>query len=158
MPGGDFNSKNFPPLPRKSDPDGKDVPSPDPPSSQEDLLRTILNLQQQQAEEQRLLHEQLLRQAQINESPEAHIAAAAAKSGTADPGGTAKTAEQLLERRRNLAYVPEAEVNPFPRRPATLTTRMPQLYDLHGNKTYDALAKKSNSSIKYESLVLAPAM
>eukprot|EP00854_Cymbomonas_tetramitiformis_P034509 gene34509-biopygen32274 len=35
---------------------------------------------------------------------------------------------------------------------------MPQLYDLHGNKTYDALAKKSNSSMKYECLVLGPAL
>eukprot|EP00854_Cymbomonas_tetramitiformis_P034115 gene34115-biopygen13950 len=35
---------------------------------------------------------------------------------------------------------------------------MPQLYDLHGNKTYDSLSKKSNSSMKYECLVLAPAL
>ncbi|KAK3266443.1 hypothetical protein CYMTET_24933 [Cymbomonas tetramitiformis] len=69
-----------------------------------------------------------------------------------------RTAVQVLERRKKLAYVPEADVNPFPRRPKPLTSRMPQLYDLHGNKTYDALAKKSNSSMKYESLVLGPAL
>ncbi|KAK3232857.1 hypothetical protein CYMTET_56809 [Cymbomonas tetramitiformis] len=34
---------------------------------------------------------------------------------------------------------------------------MPQLYDLHG-KLYDALSKKSNSSNKYECLVLAPSL
>ncbi|KAK3287912.1 hypothetical protein CYMTET_4590 [Cymbomonas tetramitiformis] len=53
-----------------------------------------------------------------------------------------------------LNYVPEAPVNPFPARPATLTTRMPQLYDLHGNKTYDALSKKSNSSMRWTMLEL----
>ncbi|KAK3262140.1 hypothetical protein CYMTET_28986, partial [Cymbomonas tetramitiformis] len=91
---------------------------------------------------------------QINESLEAQIAAAAAaaaKSTASDTGGGAtKTAEQLLERRRKLAYVPEGTANPFPRRPASLTSRMPQLYDRHGNKTYDALAKKSNSSMNAE--------
>ncbi|KAK3267353.1 hypothetical protein CYMTET_24082 [Cymbomonas tetramitiformis] len=68
------------------------------------------------------------------------------------------SAEKLLERRKKLDYVPAASVNPFPTRPATLATRMPQLYDLHGNKTYDALSKKSNSSMKYECMVLAPAL
>eukprot|EP00854_Cymbomonas_tetramitiformis_P000288 gene288-biopygen202 len=95
----------------------------------------------------------------INESLEAQIAAATAKLAASDTGGGAtKTAEQLLERRRKLAYVPEAKANPFPRRPASLTSRMPQLYDLHGNKTYDVLAKKSNSSMKFESVVLGPSM
>eukprot|EP00854_Cymbomonas_tetramitiformis_P006060 gene6060-biopygen6092 len=112
-----------------------------------------LNLRRQQAEEHRLLREQLHRQAEINVALEAKFAA---KSGTPDPENVAKTPGHLLERRRKLAYVPEAPVNPFPP-PATLTTRIPQLCDLHGNKTYDALSKKSNSSMKYESLVLAPA-
>eukprot|EP00854_Cymbomonas_tetramitiformis_P012978 gene12978-biopygen13373 len=88
----------------------------------------------------------------INVALEAKVAA---RSGTWDPDTVAKTA---LERRRKLSYVPAASVNPFPQRLATLTSRMPQLYDLHGNKTYDALAKKSNSSMKYECLVLAPAL
>eukprot|EP00854_Cymbomonas_tetramitiformis_P000737 gene736-biopygen614 len=158
MKGDGLDSENSPPLPRKPDPHGQDLPSPDPPTSQEDLLKAILCLQQQQAEDQRLFREQLQRQAAINESLEAQIAAMSAKSETADPGSATKTAEQLLERCRKFAYVPEADVNPFPRRPKTLTSRMPQLYDLHGNKTYDALAKKSNSSMKYESLVLGPAL
>ncbi|KAK3272605.1 hypothetical protein CYMTET_19112 [Cymbomonas tetramitiformis] len=158
MKGDGLDSKSFPPLPRKPDPHGKDLPSPDPPRSQEDLLKAILCLQQQQEEDQCLFREQLQRQAAINESLEAQIAVTSAKSGTADPNNATKTAEQLLERRRKLAYVPEADVNPSPRRPKTLPSRMPQLYDLHGNKTYDTLAKKSNSSMKYELLVSGPAL
>ncbi|KAK3280883.1 hypothetical protein CYMTET_11285 [Cymbomonas tetramitiformis] len=115
----------------------------------------LLEMQRQQAEEHRLLRDELQRQAQINVELEAKVTA---KPGTSDPDTVAKTAEQLLERRRKLAYVPAASVNPFPPRPATLTLRMPHLYDLHGNKTYDALSKKSNSSMKYECLVLAPAL
>ncbi|KAK3261593.1 hypothetical protein CYMTET_29502 [Cymbomonas tetramitiformis] len=158
MKGDGLDSCNFPPLPRKPVPPGQDPPSPSPLPSQEDLLKAILGLQQQQAENQRLFQEQLLRQSVINEQLEAQITAAAAKTGTPDPNSASGSAEQLLERCKRLAYVPEAEVNPFPRRPKTLTSRMPQLYDLHGNKTYDALAKKSNSSMKYECLVLGPAL
>eukprot|EP00854_Cymbomonas_tetramitiformis_P034180 gene34180-biopygen18432 len=149
------------PIPEKHG-DGRASPSPATPTTQEDLLRHILEMQKQkgeiqrqQAEEYRLLREQLHRQADIKVALDAKVAA---KSGTSDFEGIAKTAEQLLERRRKLAYVPEACVIPFPPQPATLPTRMPQLYDLHGNKTYDALSKKSNSSMKYECLVLAPAL
>eukprot|EP00854_Cymbomonas_tetramitiformis_P034111 gene34111-biopygen13323 len=99
--------------------------------------------------------QRLHRQVEINTALEAKIAS---KTGSSDSEAVAKTAEQLLEKRKRLDYVPEAPVNPFPARPATLTTRMPQLYDLHGNKTYDALSKKSNSSMRYECLVLGPAL
>ncbi|KAK3235269.1 hypothetical protein CYMTET_54516 [Cymbomonas tetramitiformis] len=75
----------------------------------EDLLKAILGLQQKQAENQRLFQEQLLRQSVINEQLEAQINAAAAKSGTPDPNSAPGSAEQLLERRKRLAYVPEAE-------------------------------------------------
>ncbi|KAK3267239.1 hypothetical protein CYMTET_24194 [Cymbomonas tetramitiformis] len=115
----------------------------------------MLIMQRQQAEEHCLLRDELHWQSEINVALEAKVAA---KSGTSDSDTVAKSAEQLLERRTKLTYVPEASVNPFPQRPATLTTRMPQLYDLHGNKTYDALSKKSNSSMKYECLVLAPSL
>eukprot|EP00854_Cymbomonas_tetramitiformis_P034388 gene34388-biopygen28440 len=81
---------------------------------QEDLLKAILGLQQQQAENQRLFQEQLMRQAAINESLEAQIAATAVKSGTADPNSATRTAEQLLERRKKLAYGPEADLEPDP--------------------------------------------
>ncbi|KAK3266722.1 hypothetical protein CYMTET_24680 [Cymbomonas tetramitiformis] len=114
MKGDRIDSKIFPHLPRKPVPHKQDLPSPDPPTSQEDLLKAILGLQQQH---QRLFREQ--RQAAINESLEAQIAAAAAKSGTADPSSATRTAAQLLERRKKLAYVPDADVNPFPRRPKT---------------------------------------
>ncbi|KAK3262220.1 hypothetical protein CYMTET_28909 [Cymbomonas tetramitiformis] len=145
--------EDFPPLPGKHD-DGWASPSPATPTTQEDVLQQILEMQRQQgeiqrqqAEEHRLLCEQLQRQAEINLALEAKVAA---KSGTLDSEGVAKTAEQLLERRRKVAQVPEAPVNPFPPRPATLTTRMPQLYDLHGNKAYNALSKKSNSSMNVD--------
>eukprot|EP00854_Cymbomonas_tetramitiformis_P015946 gene15946-biopygen16438 len=116
---------------------------------------TLGGRQGQQVEEHRLLRDELHRQAHINVELEAKVAA---KPGTSGPDTVAKTAKQLLERRRKLAYVPAASVNPFTPRPATLTSRMPQLYDLHGSKTYDALSKKSNTSMKYECLVLAPAL
>ncbi|KAK3287948.1 hypothetical protein CYMTET_4556 [Cymbomonas tetramitiformis] len=164
---GDPKSKkdleDFPPLPGKH---GNEQASP-PPTTQELLMQqipilvlqkqqgAILEMQRQQTEEHRLLRDELHRQSEINVALEAKIAA---KSGTSDSDGAAKSAEQLLERRRKLAYVPEASGNPFPPRPATLTSRMPQLYDLHGSKTYDALSKKSNSSMRYECLVLAPAL
>ncbi|KAK3273085.1 hypothetical protein CYMTET_18657 [Cymbomonas tetramitiformis] len=157
--------EDFPPLPGKPY-IGQASPSAAALSTQEVLMQQILAMQKQQgellemqqrqqAEEHRLLRGELQRQSQTNVELEAKVAA---KSGTSDPDTVAKTAEQLLERRRKLAYVPTASVNSFPPRPATLTSRMPQLYDLHGNKTYDALSKKSNSSMKYECLVLAPAL
>ncbi|KAK3281801.1 hypothetical protein CYMTET_10429 [Cymbomonas tetramitiformis] len=158
------STEEFPPLPGKPD-IGQASPSPAAPSTQDVLLQQILTMQKQQgellemqrqqAEDHRLLRAELQRQAQINVELEAKVAA---KPGTSDPESAAKTAEQLLERRKKLDYVPAASVNPFPPRPATLTTRMPQLYDLHGSKTYDALSKKSNSSMKYECMVLAPAL
>ncbi|KAK3269312.1 hypothetical protein CYMTET_22234 [Cymbomonas tetramitiformis] len=158
------STEDFPPLPGKPD-IGQASPSPAAQSTQDVLMQQILimqkqqgellEMQRQQAEEHRLLRDELQRQAQINVELEAKVAA---KPGTSDPDTVAKTAEQLLERRRKLAYVPAASINPFPPRPATLTSRMPQLYDLHGNKTYDTLSKKSNSSMKYACLVLAPAL
>ncbi|KAK3245695.1 hypothetical protein CYMTET_44755 [Cymbomonas tetramitiformis] len=156
--------EDFPPLPAKPD-IGQASPSPAAPSTQDVLLQQILTMQKQQsellemqrqqAEDHRLLRADHQRLAQINVELEAKVAA---KSGTSDPESAATSAEKLLERRKKLDYVPAASVNPFPTRPATLATRMPQLYDLHGNKTYDALSKKSNSSMKYECMVLAPAL
>ncbi|KAK3258796.1 hypothetical protein CYMTET_32170 [Cymbomonas tetramitiformis] len=35
---------------------------------------------------------------------------------------------------------------------------MPQMYNLHNDKTYDALSKRTNSSMRYEHLVLAPTL
>ncbi|KAK3276044.1 hypothetical protein CYMTET_15859 [Cymbomonas tetramitiformis] len=134
--------EDFPPLPGKPD-IGQASPSPAALSTQDVLMQQILlmqkqqegellEMQRQQAEEHRLPRDELHRQAQINVELEAKVAA---NPGTSDPDTVAKTAEQLLERRRKLAYMPAASVNP---------------------KTYDALSKKSNSSMKYECLVLAP--
>ncbi|KAK3251020.1 hypothetical protein CYMTET_39631 [Cymbomonas tetramitiformis] len=63
-----------------------------------------------------------------------------------------------LEKLRRLPYCPYAPVNPFPPRPDTLTDLMPKLFDLYGDKTHAALSKKSNSSMKYEQMVLGPAL
>ncbi|KAK3252442.1 hypothetical protein CYMTET_38264 [Cymbomonas tetramitiformis] len=35
---------------------------------------------------------------------------------------------------------------------------MPHMYDLYNDKTYDALSKRTNSSMRYEQLVLALAL
>eukprot|EP00854_Cymbomonas_tetramitiformis_P003162 gene3162-biopygen3108 len=81
----------------------------------------------------------LQRQAEINVALKAKVAA---KSGTSDSEGVAKTAEQLLERRKQLAHVPEASA-------AVRSAR---------GKTCDALSKKSHSSMKYERLVMTPSL
>ncbi|KAK3252545.1 hypothetical protein CYMTET_38158 [Cymbomonas tetramitiformis] len=148
-------NQTLPALPGKDGHPPSPSPTPAVQPTQESLLQQILKIQKQQAEDHRVLREQLHRQVEINAALEAKIAS---KTGSSDSEAVAKTAEQLLEKRKRLDYVPEAPVNPFPARPATLTTRMPQLYDLHGNKTYDALSKKSNSSMRYECLVLGPAL
>eukprot|EP00854_Cymbomonas_tetramitiformis_P034252 gene34252-biopygen22480 len=81
-------------------------------------------------------------------------AAKAASQG----GGSAQSGEAELEALRQLPYVPHASGNPSPVRPATLETDMAQMYDLYNDKTYDALSKRTNSSMRYEDLVLAPAL
>ncbi|KAK3278933.1 hypothetical protein CYMTET_13156 [Cymbomonas tetramitiformis] len=82
---------------------------------------------------------------------------AAAKAASQD-GGSAQSGDVELEALKKLPYVPHVEGNPFPARPATLETDMPQMYDLYNDKTYDALSKRTNSSMRYEQLVLAPAL
>eukprot|EP00854_Cymbomonas_tetramitiformis_P034015 gene34015-biopygen3239 len=71
---------------------------------------------------------------------------------------TASTGDAELEKLKRLPYCPYAEVNPFPTRPDTLTDFMPKLFDLYGDKTHAALSKKPNSSMKYEQMVLGPAL
>ncbi|KAK3273089.1 hypothetical protein CYMTET_18661 [Cymbomonas tetramitiformis] len=71
---------------------------------------------------------------------------------------TTSTGDAELEKLNRLPYCPYAEVNPFPTRPDTLTDFMPKLFDLYGDKTHAALSKKSNSSMKYEQMVLGPAL
>eukprot|EP00854_Cymbomonas_tetramitiformis_P034437 gene34437-biopygen29902 len=60
-------------------------------------------------------------------------------------------------RSSDLPNCPYAPVNPFPPLPDTLTDAMPK-FDLYGDKTHAALSKKSNSSMKYEQMVLGPAL
>ncbi|KAK3289666.1 hypothetical protein CYMTET_2936 [Cymbomonas tetramitiformis] len=71
---------------------------------------------------------------------------------------TTSNGDAELEKLRRLPYCPYASVNPFPPRPDTLTDAMPKLFDLYGDKTHAALSKKSNSSMKYEQMVLGPAL
>ncbi|KAK3287954.1 hypothetical protein CYMTET_4562 [Cymbomonas tetramitiformis] len=88
----------------------------------------------------------------LNTRVEEEVAAKATSAATAQSG------DAELEALRLLPYVPHVAGNPFPARPATLETDMPQMYDLYNDKTYDALCKRTNSSMRYEHLVLAPAL
>ncbi|KAK3240362.1 hypothetical protein CYMTET_49795 [Cymbomonas tetramitiformis] len=82
---------------------------------------------------------------------------AAAKAVT-QGGATAQSGDAELEALRKLPYVPHVAGNPFPTRPAPLEIDMPQMYDLDNDKTYDALTKRTNSSLHYEQLALAPSL
>ncbi|KAK3236738.1 hypothetical protein CYMTET_53137 [Cymbomonas tetramitiformis] len=73
-------------------------------------------------------------------------------------GGSAQSGDAELEQLKKLLYVPHVEGNPFPMRPSTLETDMPQMFDLYNAKTYDALSRHADSSMRYERLVLAPAI
>ncbi|KAK3238437.1 hypothetical protein CYMTET_51557 [Cymbomonas tetramitiformis] len=86
------------------------------------------------------------------------VAEEAAAKAASQAGGSAQSGDAELEALKKLPYVPHVEGNPFPARPATLETDMPQMYDLYNDKTYDALSKRTNSSMRYEQLVLAPAL
>ncbi|KAK3272991.1 protein kinase domain-containing protein [Cymbomonas tetramitiformis] len=83
----------------------------------------------------------------------------ASSSSSSTPAATKKKgAEAELERRKRLSYVPEDLDNPFPSRPKNLDSGMPQLFAMYGDKSYDSLSKKTASSMKYEYIVLAPAL
>ncbi|KAK3247725.1 hypothetical protein CYMTET_42785 [Cymbomonas tetramitiformis] len=66
--------------------------------------------------------------------------------------------DKEVAHRKKLPYAPFDKTNPYPPRPQTLENRMPQMYDLYGDKTFDSLAKKASSTLKYEHLVLAPVL
>eukprot|EP00854_Cymbomonas_tetramitiformis_P003397 gene3397-biopygen3353 len=82
---------------------------------------------------------------------------AAAKAMT-QGSEAAQSGDTELEALKKLLYVPHVAGHPFPARLGTLETEMPQLYDLHNDKTYDGLSKRTNSSMRYEQSVLAPAL
>ncbi|KAK3249514.1 hypothetical protein CYMTET_41067 [Cymbomonas tetramitiformis] len=86
------------------------------------------------------------------------VAEETAAKAVAHAGGSAQSGDAELEALKKLPYVPHVEGNPFPTRPATLESDMPQMYDLYNDKTFDALSKRTNSSMRYEQLVLAPAL
>ncbi|KAK3284632.1 hypothetical protein CYMTET_7732 [Cymbomonas tetramitiformis] len=86
------------------------------------------------------------------------VAEEAAAKAVSQAGGSAQSGDAELEALKKLPYVPHVEGNRFPVRPATQETDMPQMYGLYNDKTYDALSKRTNSSMRYEQLVLAPAL
>ncbi|KAK3252220.1 hypothetical protein CYMTET_38463 [Cymbomonas tetramitiformis] len=81
------------------------------------------------------------------------VAEETAAKAVSQAGGSAQSRDAELEALKKLPYVPHVEGNPFPARPATLETDMPQIYDLYNDKTYDAL-----SNAPTRPLVLAPAL
>ncbi|KAK3239619.1 hypothetical protein CYMTET_50463 [Cymbomonas tetramitiformis] len=83
------------------------------------------------------------------------VAEEAAAKAVSQAGGSAQSGDAELEALKKLLYVPHIEGNPFPARPATLETDMPQMHDLYNDKTYDALSKCTNSSMQYEQLLRA---
>jgi len=86
------------------------------------------------------------------------VSEAASEKAVAQMTATAQSGDAELEALRKLPYVPYVAGNPFPPRPSTLESDMPQMYDLYNDKTYDALSKRTNSSMRYEQLVLAPSL
>ncbi|KAK3241449.1 hypothetical protein CYMTET_48800 [Cymbomonas tetramitiformis] len=86
------------------------------------------------------------------------VAEEAAAKAVSQAGGSAQSGDAELEALKKLPYVPHVEGNPFPARPATLETDVPQMHDLYNDKTYDTLSTRTNSSMRYEQLVLAPAL
>ncbi|KAK3271043.1 hypothetical protein CYMTET_20585 [Cymbomonas tetramitiformis] len=55
---------------------------------------------------------------------------------------------------RQLPYGPHVAGNPFPTRPATLETDVPQMFNLNNDKTYGALSKLTHSSMLCEHLLV----
>ncbi|KAK3274853.1 hypothetical protein CYMTET_16992 [Cymbomonas tetramitiformis] len=84
-----------------------------------------------------------------------------ARSAKEDREATTSTGDAELEKLRCLPYCPflSRQGIPFPRvRTLFYLDAMPKLFDLYGDKTHAALCKKSNSSMKYEQMILGPAL
>ncbi|KAK3252189.1 hypothetical protein CYMTET_38505 [Cymbomonas tetramitiformis] len=91
------------------------------------------------------------------EVAEAEAAASAAKAAT-QGSGTAQSRDAEIEALRQFPYVTLVAGNPSPTRPATLENHMPQTHHLYNDNTYNALCKRTNALMRYERLVLAPAL
>ncbi|KAK3248977.1 hypothetical protein CYMTET_41576 [Cymbomonas tetramitiformis] len=68
---------------------------------------------------------------------------------------TAQSSDAEMEALQKLPCMPHVAGNPFPQQPSILEPDMPQMYDLHNDKMFDALSKRTNFSMRYEQLVLA---
>ncbi|KAK3239844.1 hypothetical protein CYMTET_50260 [Cymbomonas tetramitiformis] len=120
--------------------------------SEHDWVKNMVLLQHyhQQLAQQGAVMTAIMKQLQQLNSKEAKVDAAATTA--------VRKGDTELARRQKLPHRPYSECNPYPPHPATLETRMPQLYDLYGDKTFDSLNRRSSSSLKYEQVVLAPAL
>ncbi|KAK3284664.1 hypothetical protein CYMTET_7696 [Cymbomonas tetramitiformis] len=121
-----------------------------PADSEQDMMKKLLQQQQQQLAQQSAVTAAMMEQL-------THLNADKAKGDGAGSSAQAKGDKELV-RRQTLPYCPYREDNPYPTCPATLETRMPQLFDLYGARTFASLNKKASSSLKYEQLVLGPAL
>ncbi|KAK3234393.1 hypothetical protein CYMTET_55335 [Cymbomonas tetramitiformis] len=132
---------------------------------QEEFAKNQLQQQQQQRQQQLLQQQQ---QAAVIATMSGQITTLTAEvaanklAGSSSSGSSAagkkKGAEAEIARRKCLPYVPEDPRNPFPPKPKNLETDMPQVCPMYGDKTYDVLSKTTASSMKYEYVVLAPAL
>ncbi|KAK3232862.1 hypothetical protein CYMTET_56814 [Cymbomonas tetramitiformis] len=86
------------------------------------------------------------------------VAKETAAKAVSQAGGTAQSGDAELEQLKRLALRSSRRGECVPTRPATLETDMPQMYDLYHDKTYNALSKRTNSSMRYEQLVPVPAL
>ncbi|KAK3283431.1 hypothetical protein CYMTET_8872 [Cymbomonas tetramitiformis] len=81
---------------------------------------------------------------QMNDlSARVEVAEEVAPKAVSQGGGTAQSGDAELKALKQLPYVPHVAGNPFPTRPATLETDMPQRYDLYNDETYDALSRRT---------------
>ncbi len=86
------------------------------------------------------------------------VAEAASEKAAAQMAATTQSGDAELDALQKRPYVPPATGNPFPTRPSTLESDMPQMYDMYNDETYDALPKRTNSAMRYEQLILAPSL
>ncbi|KAK3282294.1 hypothetical protein CYMTET_9964 [Cymbomonas tetramitiformis] len=145
--------KDSQPAKAEVEPGGSDkTESPSQPLQEQEWVKAIL-LQQPQNQQQ------LAQRSAVMTAMEQlqHLNAKEVKGDVAGSSATT-TGDKELTRWQKLPYCPYSASNFYPTRPSTLESRMPQFYDLYGDKTFDSLNRKSSSSLKYEQLILAPAL
>eukprot|EP00854_Cymbomonas_tetramitiformis_P009224 gene9223-biopygen9399 len=124
--------------------------TPSPAESEQTMLQKLLQQQQQQ--------QQSAQQSAVMTAMMEQLTHMNANKDKGDVAGSSvqTKGDKELARRQKLLYVPYGEGSPT--RTATLEARMPQLYHLYGDKTFASFNKKASSFLKYEQLVLGPAL